>query len=611
MLKLAASASFLALLIATASSAPDPRLTTNPPQTNPPTPRSLVTCDVIVAGGSLASTAAALAAGAANASLAVCLLDLTDWVGGQMTASATSAIDWGSVWDRFPANTNRAFADLMLSAGLGGAASVNPGGCTVSTKCFAPVLAVEWLNAALAALPSVHVYLNTAVVNVSRDTASGRVTGLTAVQRFATAAHPSGWDRLLSEALPDWYSAAASPYFSKQVLDFVPTPSGVVVDATEWGDVLVLGGQQVAQGIEVPIENAAAFDDHCGQAATICFWLGWDHELAPSPDPTPRGSDVGYPLPYAHEAWSVDALNHALTWRRSLAVNRSDVNTPRRGDLFLINEQSGNDLLNAQIMLPLAVAHAQAAAGLWAGGINVTALAMAEQRAYAYYHDLVNGTRLLYPDELSHTSLNLTAAGTLMGLAKMPYMRESRRALRGIDGFRLCSDFAQPNGTGPGGPGCWRENEESMSSVPRGCKTGFRWVDTVGIGLGGPVPRLVGRSYGFDQHRFNANYCRVPAYLNYSVDPGPSVPYYIPFRALTVEGASNLLVAGKTMAQTFYANAVTRLHPTEWASGTAAGAAAALMAAAGLSSADMYDRRAELQTLLKGPLIRQPLEWTL
>ncbi len=51
-------------------------------------------CDIVVAGGSLASLAAAITA--ANASSAhVCFLDPTDWPGGQLTASAVPAIDFG------------------------------------------------------------------------------------------------------------------------------------------------------------------------------------------------------------------------------------------------------------------------------------------------------------------------------------------------------------------------------------------------------------------------------------------------------------------------------------------------------------------------------------
>lgn len=54
-------------------------------------------CDVIVAGGSLASLAAALSAANASASASVCFVELTDEPGGQLTASAVPAIDFGRV----------------------------------------------------------------------------------------------------------------------------------------------------------------------------------------------------------------------------------------------------------------------------------------------------------------------------------------------------------------------------------------------------------------------------------------------------------------------------------------------------------------------------------
>ena len=74
----------------------------------------------------------------------------------------------------------------------------------------------------------------------------------------------------------------------------------------------------------------------------------------------------------------------------------------------------------------------------------------------------------------------------------------------------------------------------------------------------------------------NAAVCTYPSYI----DAGsPVLPYYIPFRALTIDGAPNMLVAGKLMATSFFANAAMRLHPEEWASGEGAGVAAALMVA--------------------------------
>ena len=79
-----------------------------------------------------------------------------------------------------------------------------------------------------------------------------------------------------------------------------------------------------------------------------------------------------------------------------------------------------------------------------------------------------------------------------------------------------------------------------------------------------------------DVHKMNAAVCTYPSYI----DAGsPVLPYYIPFRALTVDGAPNMLVAGKLMATSFFANAAMRLHPEEWASGEGAGVAAALMVA--------------------------------
>jgi hypothetical protein len=105
--------------------------------------------------------------------------------------------------------------------------------------------------------------------------------------------------------------------------------------------------------------------------------------------------------------------------------------------------------------------------------------------------------------------------------------------------------------------------------------------------------------------------CPYQAYL-IAGDPRAVLPYYLPFRALTSADAPNLLVpvAGKTMAQSFWANAGTRLHPEEWVTGTAAGAAAAIMTEQGRGSEQMYDNVAQLQTVLQDRF-GSPLEWTL
>ena len=93
--------------------------------------------------------------------------------------------------------------------------------------------------------------------------------------------------------------------------------------------------------------------------------------------------------------------------------------------------------------------------------------------------------------------------------------------------------------------------------------------------------------------------------------PAEARPYYVPWRALTHYEAPNLLVAGKGMSQSFYANAVTRLHPSEWSTGNAAGAGAALMAHLGIDSTALYHNITLLQSLLASDAVGQPLEWNL
>ena len=74
-------------------------------------------------------------------------------------------------------------------------------------------------------------------------------------------------------------------------------------------------------------------------------------------------------------------------------------------------------------------------------------------------------------------------------------------------------------------------------------------------------------------------------------------------------GAPNLLAAGKTMPTSFLTQSVTRLHTNEWASGTAAGVAAAMMSALDLSSEQMLANVSTLQNRLRS--LGVPLEFNL
>jgi hypothetical protein len=139
------------------------------------------------------------------------------------------------------------------------------------------------------------------------------------------------------------------------------------------------------------------------------------------------------------------------------------------------------------------------------------------------------------------------AFGTANGLAKLPYIRDTRRSV-GYRGFTL---KYQPK---------------------EGLFYGYRWPDAIAIG-----------AYEADIHQGGndggADYA-LPKYISNALGGkwARPWPFSIPFRALTSQNRRNLLVAGKTMAQSFLVNSATRLHPIEWSTGVGAGVSAAYLA---------------------------------
>jgi hypothetical protein len=169
--------------------------------------------------------------------------------------------------------------------------------------------------------------------------------------------------------------------------------------------------------------------------------------------------------------------------------------------------------------------------------------------------------------------------------AEPPYgriidLRETRRAI-GMHGYRL------EYGTNAAPVFQYFNKSNPLA--------GFRFSDSVAMG-----------DFLDDVHRLQS--CSFPAYLRLPQGKHPMKAFYVPFRALTVDGAPNLLTAGKTMAQTFHANAATRLHPCEWSSGVAAGAAAVLMIRHNVSSTDSLNV-SDLQIFLNSSTIAAPLEF--
>ena len=535
--------------------------------------------DVVIAGGSTAAFAAAIAAAESGARTA--LIEPTDWVGGQLTSSGVPAVDeaWHSIKPvdptgqpysvsrvaRMPENITPSFLQILK-------AIENPGNCWVSRFCFCPdrFVAEQLVPLERSVSDNLIVFLDTVIKEVELSPGGAAVNSLTCITRTPRPGVPDrGYDRLPSEDLADWYSPTDSNRFTKRVIRFAARPAAtggpqtIFIEATEWGEVLALSGLPYLQGVETKPDGLEC-DDTCGQATVYCFAQELHAEPVNEPDRETRAERLGY----GSYASRPDAWEKIWTYRRIRGRSQ-----PAAGDICLQNwgysekdGDGGNDYPFRYLFLSRKEAELQRTD--WRGGIDLEALAAAEDRAYAWHQWF----RRQAPEGIDPACLALSPAalGTGHGLAKLPYIRDTRRAI-GLDGFVL--RFADLTG-------------------PAGAKTGTVFPDRIALG-----------AYPADVHPISG--CQMPGYVIAAHD---TLPFCIPFRGLTHRELGNLLVAGKTMAQSFLANSATRLHPIEWSTGTAAGVAAAHMAATGRTSRETLAAIAELQ-----PLVRRktPIDWTL
>ncbi|MEO0529972.1 MAG: FAD-dependent oxidoreductase, partial [Planctomycetota bacterium] len=467
--------------------------------------------DVVIAGGSTAALAAAFSAAEEGATVA--LLEPTDWIGGQLTASGVPAIDeaWHKIRlprpehaaaphagdgrvlldvaqiARDPANMTPFFRDALAAIG-------NPGGGWVSRYCFEPLKLLDgFLRPRERELADrLTVYRETIVKQVETD--GRRITAIVAIRRTPREG-VDGYDRLPSEGLDDWYLAEDSPRFTKQTLRF---EGAIFIDATEWGEVLALADAPYLQGAE-PSEDALTGDDQMGQSIVYGFVQRMHHQTVKTyrtpvePDDIPGG--VGYGA-YADRA---DAWPMIWTYRRLLGSGKDA--TP--GELSLQNwsyyderGEGGNDYPFRYLFL----SHDETAAQRsdWRGGVDLAALAGAEQRAYAW-HDWF---RRVAPDGIDSDQITLAGDvfGTRHGLAKLPYIRDTRRSI-GIDGFTIKFDDLI---------GDIEDGELSRT-------TGTVFRDRVALGAyPADIHPLVGYEY--------------PPHV---LENHPTLPFYVPIRALT------------------------------------------------------------------------------
>jgi hypothetical protein len=570
-----------------------------------------VYCDIVIAGGSTSALAAAIAAADTAArgvfgdggNLAVCLTEPTSWPGGQLTSSLVTAIDFGP-YNALEPNMPFEFANLASILGMD---ELNPGQCWVSESCYEAIdLLKDYIWPAIRSRSNLKVLLDSVVKEVRMDEISGKINDVRIV-RSKSRPHATGF-RSSEEEIRDRYSLDDSEYLQKDLLRLSrgnslekDDPALIVVDATELGDVLALsssfgvGWTQGYDDTDAPVDSST-----CGQAITYPFYLELlDPNVTDNRPPTVWAAQP----PTSKYSLNTFTIDQVWTYRRAQLADwtdsgSADVAVP--GDVSLTAWGSGagdgNDFPFGYHLLSSSETQAQAASGDWTGGVNFDVLCSAEEYSLGFaswFHDLANENAKSDDTWDGGLRIDNLKAGTTSGLSKLPYIRDTRRAI-GVDGFRLS--------------GTDLTVDESAPPIP--CESGD--VPTARRFKGEEV--ALGNYLYFDAHTLDENStgCSPPAF------PGqPLAPYFVPFRALTSNEVSNLLVCGKTMAQDFAANAATRLHPVEWSTGAAAGVSAVLLASSvktdegnDLTTSDLA-ASSDLLTMLRTEisLNHAPLEW--
>ena len=513
-------------------------------------PAKELKADLVIIGGSLGGCAAALAA--ARNGLRVIMTEETDWIGGQLTSQAVPPDE--NPWIETHGGT-KSYKEMRtkirdyyrrnfpLTEVARANATLNPGNGGVSKLCHEPRVALAVLNEMLApfvASSRVQILLRT--VPVSAATVGDRVEAV----------------RVRSLESGDELNLIA-PFFA---------------DATETGELLPLTKTEYVTGAESQKETGEPHakptaEPQNMQAFTCCFameylhgedhtietpreWAFWRDYVPPIKPAWPgKLLDLVYSNPVTLEprnyGFNPEKASGLFHYRR-IVDRKNFAPGTYAGDVSLVNWPQ-NDYLPGN---PFECAPDVAAKHI----------ASAKQLSLSLLYWLQ--TKAPRPDGgegWKGLRLRPDITGTEDGLAKYPYIRESRR-IRAE--FTLCE---QHIGT---------DARAKLLGQAKDKVIAEDFPDSVGIG-----------SYRIDLHPSTGgdNYIDIA-----------SLPFQIPLGALLPKRAENLLPACKNLGVTHITNGCYRLHPVEWNIGEAVGALAAFC---------VTKRRAPREVRAKSELLKE------
>lgn len=490
--------------------------------------KATLTADVVIAGGGLGGIAAALSS--LKNGLRVVLTEETDWIGGQITQQGVPPDEHEWIETHGATQLYRDFRNGVreyyvrnypLTEEARKRKNLNPGDGAVSRICHEPKVALAVFNSMLAP------YISTGKLTLllehkikSAQVDGNKVASVTAIDLRSKN------EKLLT-----------APYF---------------VDATEMGDLLPLTGTEFVTGTEAKSETNELHapekgDPNNNQAFTVCFAMDYVpgannviekpkeydfwRNFIPKMDPAWSGKllDLTYSTPktlvpktLGFHPEGINTGSVLNLWNYRKIINRH--NFPEgtySGDITIVNWPQNDYLLGNLI-------------GASEKDFNKH-FNRAKQLSLSLFYWLQ--TEAPRPDGgkgWPGLRLRGDVMGTEDGMAKYPYIRESRR-IKSV--FTILEEHVGA------------ANRAKITGKDKNKAADF--YDSVGIGY-----------YHIDLHPSNGG----NNYIDFE-----SLPFQIPLGALLPKRVENLLPANKNIGTTHITNGCYRLHPVEWSIGESVG----------------------------------------
>jgi len=485
--------------------------------------------EAIILGGGLGGCAAALAC--CRNGLSVIMTEETDWIGGQVSQQGVPPDEHRWIETHGAPQSYRDYRNRVrdyynhnyhLTEAARTRENLNPGDGSVSRICHEPRVAVSVLTDMLSP------FLSTGKLRIllNHKVKSSNVDG----------------DRVVSVEIENLQTG------DRKVLT-----GDSFVDATECGDLLPLTGTEYITGTESKHDTKELHapekaDPLNNQAFTVCFAMDYQpgrdnvqdppkeydfwRQYVPKMNPPWPGRllDLSYPDPrtlspkklgFDPDGKDLDGVLNLWNYRR--IINRHNfVEGTYDGDITIVNWPQ-NDFFPGNLI-----------------DVSEKKFHRNVEKAKQLSHSLFYWLQTEAPRPDGGTGwrglrLRGDMMGTEDGMAKYPYIRESRR-IRAE--FTVLEEHVGA------------ENRRLVAGDMKG-KQAAEFSDSVGVGY-----------YHIDLHPSSGG----NNYVDFS-----SLPFQIPLGALLPQRITNLLPANKNIGTTHITNGCYRLHPVEWSIGEAVG----------------------------------------